>query len=443
MARPKRDSVVDLSKPQELTAGLIERLTCPPGKDQAFLRDSKAPGLRVRVTASGFKSFVFETKLNGKTIRRTIGDIRAWSIDGPEGSTNARSEANRLRVTVDGGTDPREVDRLAALAAADAERARAEAQNSTLKHLLDQYCDYLEGLGRISHREARSVFRVHVFTPWPEIANMPANKVSVEQIADMMRRVFESEKRRTSNILRSYLRAAYEVAKQAKSKASIPMAFKAFNIQGNPAAETSPDSEANQPAKNPLTVQDMRTYWNTIKSMDGNRGALLRFHLLTGGQRLEQLVRLKTRDIDGNTIAIYDGKGKPGKPPRKHIVPLIPAALKALQGCAPVGEFALSSNGGKTHIASETLSEWAAIAGAEIQAFQTKRLRSGVETLLSIWQVSQDTRGQLQSHGISGVQSRHYDGNDFMDVKRAALLLLFNVLEMPEASNVVPLIAAA
>ncbi len=48
MARPKKDAAIDLSQAQELTAGLIERLTCRTDiKAQAFLRDTKAPGLRV------------------------------------------------------------------------------------------------------------------------------------------------------------------------------------------------------------------------------------------------------------------------------------------------------------------------------------------------------------------------------------------------------------
>ncbi|RYH34714.1 MAG: preprotein translocase, partial [Alcaligenaceae bacterium] len=53
----------------------MERLRCPEGKTQAFLRDRKAPALRVRVTANGAKSFVFEAKLGRQTIRRTIGDV--------------------------------------------------------------------------------------------------------------------------------------------------------------------------------------------------------------------------------------------------------------------------------------------------------------------------------------------------------------------------------
>ena len=105
MARPKKDAAVDTSERVNLTYGTIERLTCPSGKQQVFLRDSQVPGLRVRVTAAGAKSFVFEAKLNRQTIRRTIGDVKVWSID------QAREEARSLAVTLDKGDDPRELER--------------------------------------------------------------------------------------------------------------------------------------------------------------------------------------------------------------------------------------------------------------------------------------------------------------------------------------------
>src|SRR5665647_1133407 len=112
MARPKKTDAPDLGEAQDLTAGLIERLCCPAGKTQVFLRDTKAPGLRVRATAAsvknpkGLKAFVYEAKLNRQTIRRTIGDVRVWDIDA------ARIEARRLAVVVrSDGDDPRELER--------------------------------------------------------------------------------------------------------------------------------------------------------------------------------------------------------------------------------------------------------------------------------------------------------------------------------------------
>ena len=133
MARPRKDAPIDLSEAQELTAGLIERLTCRIDiKAQAFLRDSIAPGLRVRVSNTGAKAFVFEAKLNRQTIRRTIGDVRAWTIDA------ARKEVNRLRLTLDAGTDPRELERQKEAARA-ASKAAAAVQALTVGEVWSLY----------------------------------------------------------------------------------------------------------------------------------------------------------------------------------------------------------------------------------------------------------------------------------------------------------------
>ena len=123
MARPRKTDAPDLAMPCNLTAGAIERLICPPGKRQAFLRDSEGNGLRVRVTPNGAKAFVFEQSLKNQTIRRTIGSVAAWSIE------KARAEAAKLAVLLDAGTDPRELDReqAEAKAAAAAEKAAQAA----------------------------------------------------------------------------------------------------------------------------------------------------------------------------------------------------------------------------------------------------------------------------------------------------------------------------
>ena len=76
-----------------------------------------------------------------------------------------------------------------------------------------------------------------------------------------------------------------------------------------------------------------------------------------------------------------------------------------------------------------TLSKLAAeIARPHISGFTVKRGRSGVETALAAARISRDDRGHLQSHGITGVQARHYDGHDYLDAKRDGLDLLYLLL---------------
>ena len=140
MARPKKSETPDLSDRVNLTAGAIERLTCPAGKQQAFMRDSEAPGLRVRVTAAGAKSFVYEAKLKRQTIRRTIGDVKLWSIE------QARTEARRLAVVLDNGQDPREIERQQQAdkaAAKVAAAAKAEADKAAALTVGEVWGDYI------------------------------------------------------------------------------------------------------------------------------------------------------------------------------------------------------------------------------------------------------------------------------------------------------------
>jgi hypothetical protein len=121
----------------------------------------------------------------------------------------------------------------------------------------------------------------------------------------------------------------------------------------------------------------------------------------------------------------------------------MPLAAEALRELNPKEEYALSTTGGTTHIAASTLSAWAKEAApAAIAAFQAKRIRSGVETALAAARISKDVRGRLQSHGITGVQDRHYDGHEYMDEKRHALEVLFVLLDSPAQSKVAPLMAA-
>ena len=92
--------------------------------NQTIYWDAKTPGLCLRVTASGHKSFVFESKLHGRTIRLTIGDIRTWTVG------DAQREATDLKSLVDKCIDPRK-QRAEQMAAADALHQDAGGRETT------------------------------------------------------------------------------------------------------------------------------------------------------------------------------------------------------------------------------------------------------------------------------------------------------------------------
>ena len=118
----------------KLSRPAVERATCPPGKSQAIYRDAEQPGLCLRVTANGAKSFVFESKLGRQTVRMTIGPatmpIRtAKDARGRPVRTGADAEAARLAELVRQGIDPR-AEKAARIAQHATERKVAKAERA-------------------------------------------------------------------------------------------------------------------------------------------------------------------------------------------------------------------------------------------------------------------------------------------------------------------------
>jgi integrase len=64
------------------------------------------------------------------------------------------------------------------------------------------------------------------------------------------------------------------------------------------------------------------------------RGRCLRLPLLTGGQRIEQLVRLRWADVRADSITLYDIKGRPGQGARTHTVPIGRFVMTGFRGRA-------------------------------------------------------------------------------------------------------------
>ena len=279
--------------------------------------------------------------------------------------------------------------------------------------------------GRRSHVDAGQIFKRHITEAWPGIAEAPAVDLTPDQVLDMLRRLIEAGKGRTANKLRSYLRAAYQCSLDVRATASIPVVFKSFEAVFNPAAQTRRSPQFDRADKRPFSKAELQAYWKLIADRPGPEAAALRLHLLTGGQRVEQFVRLKWAHVGDEALTIFDGKGRPGQGPRPHQIPLVKLARADLAQLKRQGEFAISTTAGKQPISVRTLAGWARdVVGDTIDGFQLKRIRSGVETLLAAAGVGREIRGHLQSHGLTGVQARHYDGHDYMPEKHSALDIL-------------------
>lgn len=439
MARPSKTAAIDYTAAHDLTHGLLERAACPDGVAFVLLRDSDKKGLRLRVTKAGGKHWQFEARIKGKLFTRALGEWPAVGLD------VARKEAHRLRGLAEQGIDPRAGEALEKAAKAQAEAEKERAASFTFGALMADYANELERQGKTSHAKVRGIFKRHLTEGAPRLSATPAALVTAEQVADLLRGLSEAGKERTAGKVRSYCRAAFEMARTSKLSLQVPVHFKSYGVRHNPAAETVAIKLA--PDKNPLMPVHLRQYWQAIEPLQGVRGAVLRLHLLTGGQRIEQLRQLVRANVGEGAITLLDAKGRTGRGARLHTIPLLPAAREALDALLALnpGEFPVSVDGGESPVSAKAISDWAKAAtdGLEwlptdkpVGQFQAKRIRSGVETALASLRVSQETRGHLLSHGVTGVQAASYDGHDYAPQKLEALEALHRYLTETSASVV-------
>jgi len=354
----------------------------------------------------------------------------------------------------------RQVEAQAHQAAREAQaREAAEAQHGTLEQLLRIYVEYLKTAGKSSARDVENIFANHVIAAAPTLILCKAANVSVDEFVELIGRVVAAGKGRTAAKLRSYLRAAYALAIEAKTDPAAPAVLKTFGISTNPLASIGALSQFNRTRNRSLPAMELGKLLRRLDAEpESTQKDALQMAIALGGQRPTQLLRARAGDVDliGGTLTLYDPKGARDQP-RVHVIPLPSDALailtrrmKALPG---TGNAPIFSIDGATAMRLETLSEFVfglsqamVTANESREPFQLRDLRRALETLMIGLKIDFDVRGQVQSHGLGGVQKRHYDRYEYLEDKRSALRLLAARLRRLRAGDLgsgVPLPAPA
>jgi hypothetical protein len=122
-----------MAKRENFTADRVAKFQCEPGKQQTIYWDGKDPGLGLRMTATGAKSYIFEAWMHGKSLRITIGNVLTWIV------VKAQARATELKALTDQGIDPRQ---QAAEKLATVDATRADAKRKVLL-FLDAWAAYI------------------------------------------------------------------------------------------------------------------------------------------------------------------------------------------------------------------------------------------------------------------------------------------------------------
>lgn len=446
MARPRKSEAPDLAQPVRLTAGTIERLTCPPDKAQAFLRDADGNGLRVRVTRAGAKAFVFEQSLNNKTIRRTLGDVASHTID------QARAWAKVQSTLIDAGTDPRALEREAAEAktaaaaakavqdAADAATRAADALTvgqAWTRYLEERrphwgertYADHLK-LAQEGGKERKR--RPGAKTqPGPLAALMPLRLIdldaaAVETWAKREALARPARVRLALRLLKAFLRwAATEPDLKGRADPTAASAKKAREAAGRA-----------KPKNDYLQREQLAAWFKHVRAIQNPViAAYLQCLLLTGARR-EELAELRWEDVNQQWRGL-DLKDKiegrravPLTPYVAHLMAGLPrrnqwvfSSTRALAGDAknarrraayharngseaPDGDVSIGSASGR--LVDPSIAHRRACAAAGLGGLTLHGLRRSFASLCEWLDIPGGISAQIQGHAPQGVREQNY-----------------------------------
>lgn len=390
---------------------------------------------------------IFYFRYTDPTGKRSVLTLGTWDKKGEDLSlAAARQLADRWSVLYRGGVRDlrayREQEERERRREQDARRREEEAAvaaaTATLGALLIAYVAQLRADGKSSAPSVERSIDNHVRKAWPKLWSTPAATVEQQDLLAVLAKVTADNKLRQAAKLRSYLKAAYNAAIRSQQDARSLQILRDLRIFHNPAANLVAIDGATGVRNRALSVAELQAYWDRICAIEETSGALLRFHLLTGGQRVEQLGRLTLSnfDRDRGVITLHDKKGR-RRVARNHEVPLVQRALADIfvmnRG---LGEYVFSVTAGRSGASYRSLEDrikkvsQAMEAAGELErgAFTAGDLRRTVETRLAALGFQPFELAQLQSHGLGGVQARHYNRYDYLAEKRRALDALYELV---------------
>jgi integrase len=382
-----------------------------PSRNRTIYYDEKVSGFALRVMPSGAKTFFFQARIDGQMIRITIGKYPAMN------PAVARKIAEKYQGMVMLGQDPRP--------------EKNEIQADTFGDLMEAYCSLLDCRGKQSAKAVRLDIYKHTRDAFPKIWKKSASTVNLDDCVDIVSKVVAEGKLRQADKIRSYIRTAYSEAINSRGDASMPTAMRKMKISFNPARDMRKIKGSSNAKDRALSVKEFQAYWHHIGGLPEPAKSLLQMHVLTGGQRQAQLARVTLADIDfdSRTMTVMDNKGRRSEP-RRHVVPLLPDVLDSIK-LITAGPYIFSCDGGKNPIGSNYLWYQAKTICTKMEQagelengkFTAGTIRATIETRLTAkpYKVSFDVLAHLLSHGMGGVQARHYQKYDFLDEKREAL----------------------
>jgi len=395
--------------------------------------DSAIQGYGVRIMPNGGKTLFFQARFKGEVIRVTIGRYTGVAASAEAG----RKRATAINADMANGIDPRP--------------ERKEAEAATFGDMMTGYVEMLEAKGKKSAGNVKTQIAADIEKKQRKIWSKRAAEIDLDDCVKIVATITDKGKKRQADKIRSYIRSAFSEAIKARGNVNAPAKLRNMNIKMNPARDMVKVEGSSQARTRALSLSEFQAYWSHVKEQPEPGRSIMMLHVLTGGQRMDQLARAGLHDIDNDTqtLTLLDFKGRRSEP-RRHSIPLLPEARACIDRITGAGEYVFSCDGGIRPINKKYIGERvdkirdAMKEAEELEGghFTPGTIRATIETRLAAkpYRVSSDVLGQLLSHGMGGVQQRHYQHHNFHEEKLEALEMLQRMVEgQPEPmAQVIP-----
>lgn len=363
-----------MPKHKSITTAAAQRIKLPKsGQVDHF--DSSLPGLALRVSSSGRKTWVYFYRHAGKLRRMSFDVFPAMSV------AAAHQKWLEARDLVQAGRDP---GRVSQVGATDFDGVAEEWLRR------DQ-----EG-----NRSAKVVARMLQREVLPKWGHRQISDISRRDARDLIDAIVD---RGHPTMARNFHTSLHRLFKWAKGRDI---------IDANPFADMEKPGGAVRRDR-VLTDEELVKVWRASDQL-GAYGPAIKLLILTGARR-EEIAKLRRNEIDGNFITLSGERTKNGEP---HIIPLSTAALSVLGDIQQGDGFVFAAGLPDWSHSKKKLDKL-----AEIQAWHIHDLRrtaaTGLQRLGIALQVTEAVLGHTGGSraGIIGVYQRH----DYAAEKRAAL----------------------
>jgi integrase len=380
----------------------IKNLRCHADRFQTFFWDSKTPSLGIRVTANQSKSFIFQDRLHGKTIRMTIGSLSIWNLG------DAQVEARRLKVLTDKGIDPRE-ERAQKKAKAIASRLKgtkglviwneyilARKSNWGDRHLADHLDMVRKGGQKITRGLKKGQLDTKQKGIIHDLLSLPINQITRERVQAWLSKEAKARPARA--------RLALSALKAFMTWAGDQPRYSEF-VDPNICDRLSRQLPPKKAKDDCLQKEQLRTWFESVRKISNPViSAYLQGLLLTGARRNE-LATLKWKDIDfqWHTLVIRD------KVEGSRKIPLTPYVEFLLSSLPRNNEYAFSSlTASSGRVTEPRKAHQIAIEESGIAHLSIHGLRRSFGTLSEWVECPVGIVAQIQGHKPSALAEKHY-----------------------------------